>query len=91
VCSAADFRKINLCKIFLSFLDFQCEASGRARLQRPDGRVRRPDARDLSACFRGSAHPDDVNKPSGQGPHNLYKNRPSHFKSYPTQNLSFGL
>jgi len=46
--------------------------SGRARHQWPDGKVTRPDARDLSAYFLGSAHPDGVNDPSGRGPHRLY-------------------
>jgi hypothetical protein len=46
--------------------------SGRAWHQRPDGKVTRPDARDLSAYFRGSALPDGVNDPSGRGPHRLY-------------------
>jgi hypothetical protein len=36
--------------------------SGRTQLRRPDGKVRRPDAYDLSACFRGSACPDGVNE-----------------------------
>jgi hypothetical protein len=46
---------------------------GRAQLRRPNGKVRHPDMRDLSACFQGNASPDGVNKLSGRGPHRLYK------------------
>jgi hypothetical protein len=51
VCSEADLRKIHFCHFFLSFLSFQCEASGQpffafgwVRLRRPDGCVTCPDA-----------------------------------------------
>jgi hypothetical protein len=55
-----------------------------ARLRRQDRKVRRPDARDLFACFRGSVRPDGVKKPSGQGPHRLYKSPwPPHFLPTP--------
>jgi hypothetical protein len=35
-------------------------------------RINHLDARDLSAWFRGSARPDDINSPSGRGPHKSY-------------------
>jgi hypothetical protein len=51
VCSATNLRKINFCKFFLSFLHFQCEASGRplsasgrVLLRRPDRTPVRPNA-----------------------------------------------
>jgi hypothetical protein len=35
-------------------------------------KINRPDERDQSAPFRGSAHPDDINIPSGRGTHRGY-------------------
>jgi hypothetical protein len=40
--------------------------------QRPDDQDRRPNARDQSAHFLGSSHPDGLNTPSGRGPHKGY-------------------
>jgi hypothetical protein len=58
--------------------------SGCTRLRRSDGKVRRPNTLDLSSCFQGSARPDAVNKPSGWGPHRIYKSPwPPHFHPTP--------
>jgi len=46
--------------------------SGRAWHKRPDGKVTRPDSRNLSVYFRGSVRPNDVNDPSKRGLHRLY-------------------
>jgi hypothetical protein len=67
---------------------FQCGASGRSLLesgrvelsrsdargnQQLDGKDTCPDVRELSAWFRGSARPDDINTLSERGPHKPYK------------------
>jgi hypothetical protein len=65
--------------------------SERARLRRPDGKVKRPDARDLFACFRCSARLDNVNKPSGPGPHRLYKSLGRRIFTLPHQKSLFWL
>jgi hypothetical protein len=60
-------------------------------LWRPDGKVTRPDSHGLSARLWFNAGPDEVNEPSGWGPHNLYKTWPQHFQPTPLiLSLSFG-
>jgi hypothetical protein len=51
----------------------------------------RPDARDHSAPFRGSEHPDVINPPSGQGPHSGYKMPRSPISLHTPQNQNFWL
>jgi hypothetical protein len=55
-------------------------------------RINRPDARALSAWFRGSARPDGINSPSGRGPHRsyIYPWAP-HTPPYPTKISLFGI
>jgi hypothetical protein len=54
-------------------------------------RTNRPDARDLSAWFRGSVRLDNINSPSGRGPHKGYIYPGRRLSSLPHQNLTFWL
>jgi hypothetical protein len=65
--------------------------SERARLRRLNGQVRRPDAHEMSACFRGNAHPNGVNKPSGRGPTGSINPLATALSPYPTKKSLFWL
>jgi len=56
---------------------------------RPDDQDRRSDARNLSACFRGSARPNGINTPSGRGPTEAIYTPGHRLSTLPHQNLPF--
>jgi hypothetical protein len=84
---------------------FQCGASGRslfasrrwnlvvrtrAATNGRTVRINRPDTRNLSTWFRGSARPNGINSLSGRGPHRGYIYTPGcHLSTLPHQNLPF--